>query len=106
MATAALSGCQLVLLNDGYKIPNLGLGTYMADGKDCAVAMKCGYRMLDTATLYTNEIGIGKAIAESGLSRSDIFITTKVWDSDHGRSKTKAAFEASLRRWGIAVSRD
>lgn len=85
-------------LHDGRRIPVLGLGTYMAEEKACALAMKHGYRLLDTATLYDNEGGVGKALRESGLDRKDVFITTKVWNTDHGREKTTMALKDSLKR--------
>ncbi|NHJ32754.1 MAG: aldo/keto reductase [Asgard group archaeon] len=91
-----------VELNNGVKIPLLGLGTYLATGDVCyrAVreAIKVGYRHIDTASMYDNEEKVGKAVRDCDESREDIFITTKLWNSDHGYEQTKAAFEASLER--------
>jgi len=94
-----------VELNNGVKIPLLGLGTYLATGDTCyrAVreAIKVGYRHIDTAMMYDNEEEIGKALRDDDVSREEIFVTTKLWNSDHGYEKTKAAFEGSLERLGL-----
>lgn len=95
---SSLSFQSTLPLIDGSQIPVLGLGTYLADEKACALALKHGYRLLDTATLYENEGGVGKALRESGLDRKDVFVTTKVWDTDHGRERTTVAFKDSLKR--------
>ena len=92
-------------LNNGVKIPLLGLGTYLATGETCyrAIrhAIKIGYRHIDTAAMYNNEIEIGNAIRDCEEPREEIFVTTKLWNSDHGYKKAKAAFEASLDRLGL-----
>ncbi len=93
-------------LNNGVKIPVLGLGTYLSsegEGTKRAIleALAAGYRHFDTATLYRNERTIGAAIRESGVDREDIFITTKLWNDDHGYDSTFAAFDASLGRLGL-----
>lgn len=92
-------------LNNGVKIPLLGLGTYKATGDRCYTAIrhaiKIGYRHIDTASLYENEEEIGKAIRHCDEPREEIFVTTKLWNSDHGYEKAKAAFEASLERLGL-----
>ncbi|CAG8526155.1 13388_t:CDS:2 [Ambispora gerdemannii] len=92
-----------VTLNDGHKIPWLGLGVYQAEPgvtteKAVSWALKAGYRHIDTAALYGNEEDVGKAIALSGIPRSEIFVTTKIWNSDQGYSTTLRAAEASLSR--------
>ncbi|CCW70545.1 unnamed protein product [Phytomonas sp. Hart1] len=86
-------------LNNGVKMPQLGIGTYKshADEADNAVkhALKIGIRLIDTAYLYENESYIGKAVKESGVPREEIFITTKLWNTYHGYENALAAFERS-----------
>ena len=91
------------LLNNGLKMPWLGFGVYQIDDGqkvELAVrqALEVGYRSIDTAAIYKNERGVGKAIRESGVPREDIFLTTKVWNSDQRAKRTMAAFEESLER--------
>lgn len=93
-------------LNNGVTIPQLGLGVWQAkDGEEVEsavrAALKCGYRLIDTAAVYGNEQGVGKAIAESGIPREELFITTKVWNADQGYENTLQAFDASLKRLGL-----
>ena len=87
-AAAPASLQTTIELNDGNKIPILGLGTYEANGKECTTAVGLGYRLLDTATCYTNEDNIGTALRQAGVRREDIMITTKVWETDHGKART------------------
>ncbi len=92
-----------ITLNNGVQIPRFGLGVFMAsDGEEVEnavdIALKAGYRLIDTAAIYGNERGVGKAIKNSGLPRKDIFITTKLWNSDQGYDSTLRAFEKSLSR--------
>jgi methylglyoxal/glyoxal reductase len=94
-------------LNNGVEIPRLGLGVYQSPpGKTTeravSYALKIGYRHVDTAYLYGNESDVGKALHESGFSREEVFITTKVWNSDQGYDTTLQACERSLRRLGLA----
>jgi diketogulonate reductase-like aldo/keto reductase len=91
------------LLNNGLKMPWLGFGVFqmkddqeVEDGVKCA--LKTGYRSIDTASVYGNERGVGKAIRESGIPREEIFLTTKVWNDDQRAKRTLAAFEESLER--------
>jgi diketogulonate reductase-like aldo/keto reductase len=89
------------------KIPVLGLGVYQASsGTETYTAVRdalaAGYRHIDTAKIYGNERDVGKAIADSGIARADIFVTTKLWNSDHGYDKALAAFDKSLERLGLA----
>jgi len=88
-------------------IPQLGFGVWQVpdDEVDAAVAtaLEVGYRSIDTARLYGNEEGVGRAIAATELSRDDLFITTKVWNDDHGFDSTLAAFDASMGRLGLDV---
>ncbi len=95
-----------VKLNNGTEIPRLGLGVYQSPpGKITSDAVKYafehGYRLVDTARIYGNEQDVGLAIRESGVRREDIFVTTKLWNSDHGYDSTLRAFEESLRRLGL-----
>lgn len=94
------------ILNNGDKMPWLGFGVFKVDdGPEVEGAVKAalstGYRSIDTATVYENERGVGKAIRESGVSREDIFLTTKVWNSDQRKGRPLAAFEESLDRLGV-----
>lgn len=96
-----------IKLNNGVEIPSLGLGTYKIGRTDKDVysavrsAIDSGYRHIDTATLYNNEVPIGKAIRESRISREDIFVTTKLWGSDIIANRIQEAFEGSLRNMGL-----
>ena len=87
-------------LNNGIEIPILGLGTWLASGKvlENAIysAVKMGYRHIDTAAFYGNEKIIGKAIKKCGVEREDLFITTKLWNDDHGYDNTLKAIDKSL----------
>lgn len=85
----------------GVRMPRLGLGTYKSDeGPDVegevAFGLSIGYRLIDTAALYGNEAGVGKALRESGVPRTEAFITTKLWNSDQGYESTLKAFDKSL----------
>ena len=88
-------------------IPQLGFGVWQVPDEDVQsaveTALEVGYRHIDTARLYGNEAGVGRAIAASGLARDELFVTTKVWNDDQGREKTRAAFEGSLERLGLDV---
>jgi 2,5-diketo-D-gluconate reductase A len=92
-------------LNDGRSIPQLGLGVYkVADSAAetlVAGALEAGYRHIDTATLYGNERGVGAGVRGSGVPREEVFVTTKVWNTDQGREKTLRAFDTSLRELGF-----
>lgn len=94
------------VLANGVKMPWLGLGVYKAKAggeveEAVKAALRIGYRSIDTAAFYENEEGVGRAVRESGIPREELFITTKVWNSDQGYESTLAAFEASLRRLGM-----
>ncbi|RCI78571.1 aldo/keto reductase [Brucella anthropi] len=93
-----------VKLNDGNHIPQLGYGVWQV-GNDEAVAavseaLKAGYRHIDTAAIYGNEEGVGKAIKSSGIERGDIYLTTKLWNGEQGDESTLKAFDASLKKLG------
>lgn len=87
-------------LSNGVTIPMLGFGTYQLDAKDVPTALKtafdAGYRHLDCAHIYGNEAAVGEAIKASGIARKDLFITSKVWNSDQGYDSTLAAFDRTL----------
>lgn len=91
-----------VRLNNGIEMPQIGYGVYQVDPSECekcvSDALSVGYRMIDTAQAYRNEDGVGKAIKKSGISRSDIFIVSKVWISNYGYERTKASVNESLRQ--------
>jgi diketogulonate reductase-like aldo/keto reductase len=96
----------LLTLNNGLKIPSVGLGTLdrksptkVADAVEAAIAD--GYRLIDTAASYTTERHVGEGIRRSGIDRSELFVTTKLWLSDYGYEKALRAFESSLRRLGL-----
>lgn len=91
------------VLNNGVKMPVLGLGTYMVeDGRQTVeavkTAIKLGYRHIDTAAIYKNEEGVGKGIRESGIARDEIFLVSKVWNNEQGYENTLKAFELSLKK--------
>ncbi len=89
-------------LNNGVAIPCLGLGTWGLRGREAYQAvlwsLDLGYRLIDTASLYRNEIEIGKALKDSDIPRDEIFLTTKVWNSEQGYNNAQSAFEKSLKR--------
>lgn len=94
------------ILSNGVRIPKLGFGTWKAaEGEQAENAVLCaiseGYRHIDTASFYKNEVSIGKAIAKSGVAREDMFITTKVWNEDRGYEQTLKAFDISLSNLGL-----
>lgn len=93
-------------LHNGVKIPCIGFGTWQIPEGDAAYnavkqAIECGYRHIDTASAYENEVSVGRAVRECGVDRKNLFITTKLWNSDHGYDNTMRAFEASLKRLGL-----
>ena len=95
-----------ISLNNDIQIPQIGLGVWQTkDGAEVeravSAALDAGYRLIDTAAVYGNESGVGNAIAASSIARKDIFITTKLWNSDQGYDATLAAFDKSLARLGL-----
>ncbi|MFW9898633.1 MAG: aldo/keto reductase [Candidatus Thorarchaeota archaeon] len=92
-------------LNNGVDIPIIGLGTWVLTGKRAyhavLMALEAGYRLIDTAAMYDNERKIGEAIEDTDIPREEIFVTTKVWNNDHGYDKTLKAFEKSLRKLNL-----
>lgn len=94
-----------VELNNGISMPQIGFGVFRIPDDDTERtvldAIECGYRSIDTASLYGNERGVGRAIASCGLPREDLFVTTKLWNDDQGRDRARPAFEESLDRLGL-----
>ncbi|GHE05558.1 aldo/keto reductase [Streptomyces alanosinicus] len=94
-----------IILNNGIEMPQLGYGVWQVPDDEAeravATAIEAGYRSIDTAAIYGNEEGTGKAIAASGLPREDIFVTTKLWNSDQGYDSTLRAFDTSLSKLGV-----
>lgn len=100
-----MSTVPTVALNNGVTIPQLGFGVFQVPDDETAAAvssaLEAGYRSIDTAAVYGNETGVGRALAESGLPREELFVTTKLWNADQGYDSTLAAFDASLARLGL-----
>lgn len=97
---------ETVKLNNGVEMPILGFGVYQINDQQVCEesvveAIKAGYRLIDTATIYGNEEAVGRAIKRSGIKREELFITTKLWISDAGYEKAKKAFETSLKKLGL-----
>ncbi|MEI5034571.1 aldo/keto reductase [Streptomyces sp. S1A(2023)] len=94
-----------ITLNNGLDMPQLGFGVWQVpDGeaeKAVATAIETGYRSIDTAAIYENETGTGKAIAASGVARDELFVTTKLWNSEQGHDRALRAFDASLDKLGL-----
>ncbi|MBN9177814.1 MAG: aldo/keto reductase [Microbacterium sp.] len=94
-----------ITLNDGHTIPQLGYGVFKVDPAETerlvSTALEVGYRHIDTAAIYGNEEGVGRAIAASGIPRDELFITTKLWNSEQGTDKPRAAIQASLDKLGL-----
>lgn len=92
-------------LNNGIEMPQLGYGVFQVPDAETtaavAAALDAGYRSIDTAAIYGNEAGVGRAIAESGIPRDELFVTSKVWISDHGYDAALRAYDASLERLGL-----
>lgn len=90
----------ILTLNNGFQLPQLGLGVWKASDNEAEFAVQTaidnGYRLIDTATIYGNERGVGRAIATSGVAREELCITTKLWNGDQGYDETLRAFEKSL----------
>lgn len=97
---------QQVKLNNGVEMPQLGYGVFqIIDAKKCEIAvtqaLQAGYRAIDTATAYQNEVAVGRAIQESGLKREELFVTSKLWVADATYERAKAGIDASLKRLGL-----
>ncbi|TVR31359.1 MAG: aldo/keto reductase [Spirochaetaceae bacterium] len=101
---ADLTSC--ATLNNGIKMPWVGFGVFKVNDGDEVIAavthaLQAGYRHVDTASAYRNESGVGTAIAQSGVQRTDLFVTSKLWNADQGYDSTLRAFDASLERLGL-----
>ncbi|MFD5096517.1 aldo/keto reductase [Amycolatopsis thailandensis] len=95
-----------IRLNNGTSLPQLGFGVYKI-GDDEVVdavrtAIETGYRAIDTATLYANERGVGEAVRSSGLPREELFVTTKLWNTEHGYDSALRAFDTSMGELGLS----
>ncbi|MEU1410693.1 aldo/keto reductase [Streptomyces sp. NPDC005731] len=94
-----------VTLNNGVQIPQLGFGVFQVPDEETtaavASALEAGYRSIDTAAIYGNESGVGKALSAAGIPREELFITTKLWNADQGYDATLKAFDASLAKLGL-----
>ena len=92
-------------MHNGKTIPCIGYGTYKTSEEEVydavIAAIKAGYRHFDTAAFYKNEAGVGRAVRECGVPREEIFVTSKVWNTDRGYENTKKAFEESMERLGL-----
>lgn len=93
-------------LANGVEIPCVGFGTFQTPDGETAVqavkaALKAGYRHIDTASVYGNEVGVGRGIVESGVPREEIFVTTKLWNADQGFEATLKAFDKSRKALGL-----
>ena len=95
-------------LNDGTSIPQLGFGVFLVDPTEAerivSDALEVGYRHIDTAAVYKNEEGVGRAIAASGIPRDELYITTKLWNSDQGTQSAFDAMDSSLEKLGRTMS--
>ena len=94
-----------ITLNNGVEMPQVGFGVFQVPNEETtaavSAALKAGYRSVDTAAIYGNEEGVGKALAQSGIAREDLFIASKIWIADMGYEQTLEAFDASLERLGL-----
>ncbi|MFR4250384.1 MAG: aldo/keto reductase [Christensenellales bacterium] len=102
------AGQSWIVLNNGIKMPQFGLGVWQTENGQQVVdavkaAVNAGYRAIDTAAAYENEDGVGQGIRECGLDRSELFITSKLWNSDQGYDNTLHAFDKTMERLGLDV---
>ncbi|NSC24638.1 aldo/keto reductase [Streptomyces albus subsp. chlorinus] len=100
-----MSNVPTITLNNGVTMPQLGYGVWQVPSDEAATAVAtalgAGYRSIDTAAAYENEEGVGRALAGSGLPREELFVTTKLWNSEQGYDTTLRAFDASLDKLGL-----
>jgi 2,5-diketo-D-gluconate reductase A len=100
-----MSSVPTIQLNDGHSIPQLGFGVFLVDPGETerivGDALEVGYRHIDTAAVYGNEKGVGRAIETSGIPRDELFITTKLWNSDQGTRSAIDAMDLSLEKLGL-----
>ncbi|MFE9611036.1 aldo/keto reductase [Streptomyces sp. NPDC006012] len=94
-----------VVLNNGVEMPQLGFGVWQVPDDEAeravATALEAGYRSIDTAAVYGNEEGTGRAVATSGVPREDVFVTTKLWNADHGYEAALRAYDVTLAKLGL-----
>ena len=95
----------VLTFNNGVEIPQVGFGVFLIPNDETKVAVSaaldCGYRHIDTAMIYGNEEGVGQAVAEAPIDRSELFITTKCWNTNQGFDEARRAFDASMDRLGL-----
>ncbi|MFE3324459.1 aldo/keto reductase [Streptomyces sp. NPDC059176] len=100
-----MSNVPSITLNNGVPMPQLGFGVWQVPDDEAAravgTALEAGYRSIDTAAIYANERGTGEAVAASGIPREELFVTTKLWNSEQGYDSTLRAFDASLTKLGL-----
>ena len=100
-----LTSVPTLTLNDGISIPQLGFGVFKVDPAETerivSDALEAGYRHIDTAAIYGNEEGVGRALAASGIARDELYITTKLWNADQGTASAHTAIETSLAKLGL-----
>ncbi|GAA2626572.1 aldo/keto reductase [Streptomyces axinellae] len=100
-----MSNVPTITLNNGVTMPQLGLGVWQVPDDEATAtvttALESGYRSIDTAAVYGNEAGVGRALAASDLPRDELFVTTKLWNSEQGYDTTLRAFDASLAKLGL-----
>lgn len=102
------AGQSWIVLNNGVKMPQFGLGVWQTENGQQVIdavkaAVNVGYRAIDTAAAYENEDGVGQGIRECGLDRNELFITSKLWNSDQGYDNTLRAFDKTMERLGLDV---
>ena len=95
----------MITLNDGVEIPQLGFGVWQVKDEEVVdpvlKALEVGYRHIDTAAIYGNERGVGKAIAESGVARDQLFVTSKLWNDSHKKADARRGIEETLEKLGL-----
>nr|WP_279387953.1 aldo/keto reductase [Streptacidiphilus pinicola] len=100
-----MESMQTITLNNGLTMPQLGFGVWQVPDAEArsvvAEALRAGYRSIDTAAIYGNEQGVGLALRDSGVPREDLFVTTKLWNTEHAHDDALRAFDASLARLGL-----
>ncbi|WP_329618580.1 aldo/keto reductase [Streptomyces sp. S465] len=100
-----MSKVPFITLNNGVRMPQLGFGVWQVPDDEArtavGTALEAGYRSIDTAAIYGNEEGTGKALAASGIARDELFVTTKLWNADQGYDSTLRAFDTSLAKLGL-----
>lgn len=97
------AGVPMVQLNNGILMPQFGLGTFLQPSdsvceQSCLIALRAGYRHIDTAHAYNDEAGVGRAVKESGIPREEIWLTSKLWPTEYGEGKTMEAIDKMLER--------